>query len=97
MMRSALFLSLLTMLVIVFVLFHRLTFLAPQKKLLFSHCGVGIGIYLTICGLNLFAAALAINRKLLLKDTGRKLSHFDKHLQAANLPGNTNPLEEMPK
>jgi hypothetical protein len=42
-----------------------------------------------------FAAALTINRKLLLKDTGRKLSHFDKHLQAANVPNNSNPLEEV--
>jgi hypothetical protein len=95
MIRSALFLSLTTMIVIAFVLFDRLTFLAPQKKLLFSHCGVSIGLYLANLALNLFAAALTINRKLLLKDTGRKLSHFDKHLQAANLPGSANPLEEV--
>ena len=95
MIRRALFLSLTVMILIGFVLFDRLTFLAPQKRLLFSHCGVDIGIYFTILGLNLFAVALTINRKLLLKDTGRKLSHFDKHLQAANLPGSTNPLEEV--
>jgi Ni/Fe-hydrogenase subunit HybB-like protein len=95
MIRRALFLSLTVIMLIGFILLDRLTFLAPQKKLLFSHCGVSIGIYLTIFGLNLFAAALTINRKLLLKDTGRKLSHFDKHLQAANLPGSSNPLEEV--
>jgi uncharacterized membrane protein YhaH (DUF805 family) len=95
MIRRALFLSLTVMMLIGFILFDRLTFLAPQKRLLFSHCCVGIGIYLTILALNLFAAALTINRKLLLKDTGRKLSHFDKHLQAANLPGNSNPLAEV--
>ena len=95
MIRSALFLSLIVMIVIAFVLFDRLTFLAPQKTLLFSHCGVSIGVYLSILALNLFAAALTINRKLFLKDTGRKLSHFDKHLQAANVPGSANPLEEV--
>jgi hypothetical protein len=95
MIRSALFLSLIAMIVIAFALFDRLTFLAPQKKLLFSHCGVIIGLYFSFLALNLFAAALTINRKLLLKDTGRKLSHFDKHLQAANLPGSANPLEEV--
>jgi Ni/Fe-hydrogenase subunit HybB-like protein len=95
MIRRALFLSLTVMILIGFMLFDRLTFLAPQKKLLFSHCGVSIGIYLAILGLNVFAAALTINRKLLLKDTGRKLSHFDKHLQAANVPNNSNPLEEV--
>jgi hypothetical protein len=35
-------------------------------------------------GINLFAATLAINRKLFLKDTGRKLSHFDNQLQAGD-------------
>ena len=95
MIRSALFLSLTVMIVIAFVLFDRLTFLAPQKKLLFSHCGMSISLYLSILALNLFAAAITINRKLLLKDTGRKLSHFDKHLQAANLPDSANPLEEV--
>jgi hypothetical protein len=38
-------------------------------------------------GLNLFAATLAINRKILLKDTGRKLSHFDNQLQATGSEG----------
>jgi hypothetical protein len=33
-------------------------------------------------GLNLFAATLAINRKILLKDTVRKLSHFDNQFQS---------------
>jgi surface polysaccharide O-acyltransferase-like enzyme len=95
MIRSALFLSLTVMILIAFVLFDRLTFLASQKKLLFSHSGLSFGIYFTILALNLFAAAITVNRKLFLKDTGRKLSHFDKHLQAANLPGTANPLEEV--
>jgi hypothetical protein len=43
-----------------------------------------MALYLAVLGVNLFAATLAINRKILLKDTGRKLSHFDNQLQAEN-------------
>ncbi|MGB2629269.1 MAG: hypothetical protein WAK20_20965 [Candidatus Acidiferrum sp.] len=95
MIRSASFLSVILMILISFVLFNRLTFLAPQKRVLFSHCGTGIALYLFLLALNLFAAVLTINRKLLLKDTGRKLSHFDNHLQTLKSTGNTNPLNEV--
>jgi hypothetical protein len=95
MIRSASFLSLTAMILIALMLFERLTFLAPQKKLLFSHCGVSIAVYFSILALNLFAATLTINRKLLLKDTGRKLSHFDKHLQTVDTIGAANSLEEV--
>ena len=95
MIRSASFLSVIVMILIAFALFNRLTFLAPQKRLLFSHCGTTIALYLFLVALNLFAAILTINRKLLLKDTGRKLSHFDNHLQTLNTTGNTNPMNEV--
>ncbi len=95
MIRSASFLSVIVMILIAFALFNRLTFLAPQKRLLFSHCGATIALYLSLVALNLFATILTINRKLLLKDTGRKLSHFDNHLQALNTTGNTNPMNEV--
>ena len=60
MIRSASFLSLTIMILIAFAFFDRLTFLAPQKRLLFSHCGVSIAVYFTILGFNLFAATLTI-------------------------------------
>jgi hypothetical protein len=53
-----------------------------SKKTLFLHYGASMAIFIGILGLNLFAAALAINRKIMLKDTGRKLSHFDNQMQA---------------
>ena len=43
-----------------------------------------MALYVAVLGVNLFAATLAINRKIFLKDTGRKLSHFDNQLQAGN-------------
>src|SRR5258708_32846390 len=65
----------------------RLHFLAPSKKALFVQCGASIALFIGILGVNLFAAALAINRKILLKDTGRKLAHFDNQLQAEGPEG----------
>ena len=75
------------MVLILFGLMKRLAFLAPAKLPLVTHCGGSITIFISVFGLNLFAAALAINRKILLKDTGRKLSHFDNQLQAAGPEG----------
>lgn len=82
MIRNSLFLSATALLLALFGLTSRLSFLAGMKKLLFLHCGASISLFACALGLNLFAAALAINRKLLLKDTGRKLSHFDNQLQS---------------
>ena len=82
MIRNSLFISATALVLIIFVLMKRLDFLASLKRLLFLHCSGSIALFLGVLGLNLFAAALAINRKILLKDTGRKLSHFDNQLQA---------------
>lgn len=82
MIRNSLFISATALILVTFVLMKRLDFLASSKRLLFLHCGGSIPLFLGVLGLNLFAAALAINRKILLKDTGRKLSHFDNQLQA---------------
>jgi len=87
MIRNSLFISATALILVLFGLMSRLNFLATSKKALFLHCGVSMAIYIGILGLNLFAAALAINRKILLKDTGRKLSHFDNQLQAAGPEG----------
>lgn len=65
----------------------RLDFLAASKKALFLHCGTSIALFIAVLGVNIFAATLAINRKILLKDTGRKLSHFDNQLQAGGPEG----------
>jgi hypothetical protein len=80
--RTSLFVSMTVLLLVLFGLMSRLDFLAPWKRTLFLHCGKSIAIFLVVFGINLFAATLAINRKILLKDTGRKLTHFDNQLQA---------------
>jgi hypothetical protein len=85
--RNSLFVAATLLILIVFALMNRLDFLAGSKKALFLHCGGSIAIFISVLGLNLFAAALAINRKILLKDTGRKLSHFDNQLQTEGQEG----------
>jgi hypothetical protein len=85
--RNSLFVCATALILVLFGLMSRLDFLAASKKALFLHCGGSLALFLAILGVNLFAAALAINRKILLKDTGRKLSHFDNQLQAAGPEG----------
>ena len=87
MIRNSLFVSATALILILFGLMSRLDFLATSKKALFLHCGGTIAIFITLLGLNFFAAALAINRKILLKDTGRKLSHFDNQMHAGDPEG----------
>lgn len=87
MIRNSLFVSATALILVLFGLMSRLDFLAPSKRALFAHCGSSIALFIGILGVNLFAATLAINRKILLKDTGRKLSHFDNQLQAEGPEG----------
>ena len=95
MIRNSLFVSATALILILFGLMSRLDFLAASKKALFLHCGGSMAIFVAVLGLNLFAAALAINRKILLKDTGRKLSHFDNQMHAGDPEGLPPFLAEM--
>jgi hypothetical protein len=85
--RNSLFISTTALVLLTFGLIHRLAFLAGSKRALFLHCTGSIALFIALLGVNLFAAMLAINRKVLLKDTGRKLSHFDNQLQAGSPEG----------
>ncbi|HEY6269440.1 MAG TPA: hypothetical protein VIX11_14145 [Candidatus Acidoferrum sp.] len=46
--------------------------------------GTTILIFLAVLSVNLFGAALAIGRRFLLKNTGRKLSHLDKQFNVSH-------------
>jgi len=91
MMRNSFFVTTVALVLAVVMLLRRLTFLAIYKHVLFAHCAANIAIFLGVLGVNLFAATLAINRKILLKDTGRKLSHLDNQLQMEG-PGGLPPF-----
>jgi hypothetical protein len=87
MIRNSIVITATLLILVLLGLMKRLAFLAPAKLALLSHCGGRLAIFFGALGLNLFAAILAVNRKILLKDTGRKLSHFDNQLQAEGREG----------
>jgi hypothetical protein len=81
MIANALFIVIAFLLALGFWLMGQLEFFIPYKRLLFHEYGPAILIYITALFANLFAATLALIRKFLLKDTGRKLFHLDKQLR----------------
>jgi len=69
-----------------FWLLGQLKFLIPYRHILFNQYGGSILLWLAILFLNVFAALYAIQRKFLLKDTGRKLTHVDNQALAGSFP-----------
>jgi hypothetical protein len=80
MMANAAFLATLTTFVLVGWLASELVYLVPYKTLLFRQHGSLLAICLGAVFLNLCAAYYTVARWLLLRDTGRKLSHLDRQL-----------------
>ena len=69
-------------LVIAFTLLERLRFLAPfRDSILAAHEEVIIG-YLVLLFFNIFGFLFMIYRKFFFKDTGKKLKHLEKQLDA---------------
>ena len=69
-------------LVIGFTLLERLRFLAPYRHyILVAHQDFIIG-YFAFLFFNLFGLLFMIYRKFFFKDTGRKLKHLEKQLDA---------------
>jgi len=80
MIANSAFLAAMLLLLIVFVVFGQLEFLAPYKHLILgSYLWVVVGA-LVVLFLNLFGTIYLIGRGLFLKDTGRKLAHVDRLL-----------------
>jgi len=74
--------TLVLFLVIAFTLLERLRFLAPfRDAILATHQEVIIG-YLVLLFFNIFGSLFMIYRKFFFKDTGKKLKHLEKQLDA---------------
>jgi presenilin-like A22 family membrane protease len=80
MIANSAFLAAMVLVLTVFVLMDQLTFLAPYKRLILREYLWVIVWSLVTVFVNLFACFYAINRRLFLKDTGRKLAHVEKQL-----------------
>ena len=77
MVANALIVTIAILLAIGFWLMDQLKFLIPYRHVLLHQYGTIMALSLGVLFVNVFAGVYAIQRKFFLKDTGRKLSHFD--------------------
>jgi hypothetical protein len=64
-----------------FFLLDQCRFLIPYKSLLVERYGATILLFAAVLFINIYAAVYFAVRKLLLKETGRKLAHVEKQLR----------------
>jgi hypothetical protein len=84
--RNALLSAAVVDLAVVFFLADRLRFLTPYRLLIVEHYLPAILASVTVFSVNMTAAFFALGRRFFLKDTGRKLAHFDRELNAGRTP-----------
>jgi hypothetical protein len=96
MIANALIVTIAILLAIGFWLMGQLRFLIPYRHILIQQYGTVILFSVVILFVNIFAAVYALQRKFLLKDTGRKLSHVDKQatIGHSGLPSPTDASED---
>ena len=80
MIANSAFLAAMVLVLLVFSLMEQLAFLAPYKRLIVHRYLWTLVSILVVMFLNLFALFNVINRRLFLKDTGRKLAHVEQQL-----------------
>ena len=71
---------------LLFFLANELRFLIPYRLLLVHQYGPAILIFIAVLFVNLTGAMFTFGRRFFLKDTGRKLAHFDRELNAGRTP-----------
>ena len=64
-----------------FFLLDQCRFLIPYRSLLLQRYGATILLFTAVLFINIYAAFYFGVRKLLLKETGRKLAHVEKQLR----------------
>jgi hypothetical protein len=82
--RSSAFLCTLLMAAIGIWLLGELSFLAPYRNLILATRSQSIIVFICLVAINLFGGILAVNRRLFLRDTGRKLAHVEKQLRTGS-------------
>lgn len=81
MITNVFFAATIIFLAIGFFLLQECAFLIPYRKLLIEKYSGSIALFAAVLFLNLFALIYLLVRKLLLKETGRKLAHIEKQLR----------------
>ena len=85
MIANALLLTIAILLAYGFWLLDQLKFMARYRAALFHSYGALLLLAVGILFMNVFGAALLLQRKFFLKDTGRKLSHLDRQFQVRQI------------
>jgi hypothetical protein len=85
MIANALLITVAFLLAYGFWLMGELKFMAAYKAILFHAYGSWICGAAAILFFNVFGAVLLLQRKFLLKNTGRKLSHLDRQFQVGQI------------
>jgi len=92
---NALIITIALLLALGFWLLGELKFLIPYRRVLLDHYGSILLLWLAVLFVNVFAAVYVIQRKFLLKDTGRKLSHVDTQVIVGHAPLASLLVEEV--
>jgi hypothetical protein len=85
MIANALLITVAILLAYGFWLLDQLKFMARYKAVLFHSYGLVLVLSVGVLFVNVFGAALLLQRKFLMKDTGRKLSHLDRQFQVRQI------------
>jgi hypothetical protein len=84
MIANAVFVATLIFLALGFWLMHALHFLVPWRGLILHDYLRSIALYCALLLANLLGLAIWIERKFFLRDTGRKLKHFDQEIHSGH-------------
>jgi hypothetical protein len=84
MVQSSAFLSAVIVIALCMLLLGELSFLAPYRAVILHRYAGPILTFVGLFAVNLFGAVLAINRRLFLRDTGKKLAHVEKQLRTGS-------------
>ena len=85
MVANALLFTIAVLLAYGFWLLDQLKFMVRYKAVVFHAYGSSILVFGAVLFVNLFGCALAISRRFLLKNTGRKLWHLDKQFHVGHM------------
>jgi hypothetical protein len=93
---NALIITVAILIALAFWLMDQLRFLIPYKHVLVDQYGDVLLLCFVVLSANVFFAVYVAQRKFLLKDTGRKLSHLDKQTVTGEAPM-PNPVDSIDK
>jgi hypothetical protein len=84
MIANSVFVASIVWLAVAMYLLSELSFLAPYRDLILHRYGWQLLSFGGVLFVNIAAITYMINRKIFLKDTGRKLAHIEKQLRTGS-------------